>query len=536
MKSVISIISVLVCLSIVPTVFAATTNEGSFEFSDGSEVFYAFENGEVNDMTIDFDTKSLIISIDAYGPGSLGIAFSKDILDAKYGSQDAELFVLINGEQVTFSEERKSYSISIGLDILGTDTEVEIIGTHVLSQQTTPFENTVQNTLNLYVEPLPSWADYASNVMYDSTKAWEDANPDMKFYQVDSQEDADVIVQWVKEFGVEHVGFALGTIFIEVGLGDSNCLDEWMPFSDDYITHIMTHEIGHILGLEHDNDPNSIMYPVSLNLEYGIEETEYVLASNYYTFVPTCSIKDVTNYSFDVQTSDPSYGFDLYFIPSIEDFEKYDAGESFEYYADNNCYAKNVLKFSDTCEGVGVGSGLLIIMPEQSTDPLIDVSVKMQEVPYRQDTSVIVQTPKPPKVFEPVYSGTLSGQYNVFESTRFDFSIEYPSNWIVDDEVIEDEFGYSIVGFTPDGDYANSIYVTYGPEEPDRVGLTGNSYLHSMKESLRNWCSIADYEYDGFICDSFSAMNTKRISINGLDAYQIEYTYRKQTTVCILVH
>ena len=89
-------------------VFAATTNEGSFELSNGSEVFYAFENGEVNDMTIDFDAKSLIISIDAYGPGSLDLAFSKDVLDAKYGSQEAELFVLINGEQVTFSEERNS--------------------------------------------------------------------------------------------------------------------------------------------------------------------------------------------------------------------------------------------------------------------------------------------------------------------------------------------------------------------------------------------------------------------------------------------
>ena len=40
-------------------------------------------------------------------------------------------------------------------------------------------------TTNYYVysDPLPDYAkDYASNAIYDSTKAWEAANPNLKFY------------------------------------------------------------------------------------------------------------------------------------------------------------------------------------------------------------------------------------------------------------------------------------------------------------------------------------------------------------------
>ena len=83
-------------------------------------------------MLYDKDSKSIILKLNAFGDGSLGIAIPRSILDAKSGSQDAEFFVLINGEQVEFSEERNSYSRSIGIAMLSTDTEVEIIGTQVL--------------------------------------------------------------------------------------------------------------------------------------------------------------------------------------------------------------------------------------------------------------------------------------------------------------------------------------------------------------------------------------------------------------------
>ena len=38
----------------------------------------------------------------------------------------------------------------------------------------------------IYVEELPEWADYASNVMYLTTQAWEAANEDLQFLSVKS--------------------------------------------------------------------------------------------------------------------------------------------------------------------------------------------------------------------------------------------------------------------------------------------------------------------------------------------------------------
>ncbi|MEK0322601.1 MAG: hypothetical protein QQN47_07495, partial [Nitrosopumilus sp.] len=41
----------------------------------------------------------------------------------------------------------------------------------------------------IYVEELPEWADYASNVVFESTQAWEKNNPDLKFYQTEVSTD-----------------------------------------------------------------------------------------------------------------------------------------------------------------------------------------------------------------------------------------------------------------------------------------------------------------------------------------------------------
>ena len=67
-----------------------------------------------------------------------------------------------------------------------------------------------------YVEPLPDYASFASIVMDLSTTAWETANPGVEFIEVNSPQQANFQVQWVKEFGVEHVGYAFGSWFIEV--------------------------------------------------------------------------------------------------------------------------------------------------------------------------------------------------------------------------------------------------------------------------------------------------------------------------------
>lgn len=235
-----------------------------------------------------------------------------------------------------------------------------------------------ESSYSIYIDPLPSWATYAGNVMYDSTKMWEGANPGMKFYKASSPSNANFVVKWVKEFGVEHVGYAYGQQFVEVGLGDSNCNGKWQPYSPYYSAFIMAHEIGHILGHEHNNDPNSLMYPVALNREYAIEEQEFTLTKNYAQFVGLCTVKDMASYEYSVSSIDGKSGFDVYFVPSADELDKWSRDQSFSHYNTNGCFGKGYISYNGACNGVSRQGGLLIIMDDNAA-PLAKIKVQLLE-------------------------------------------------------------------------------------------------------------------------------------------------------------
>jgi len=231
----------------------------------------------------------------------------------------------------------------------------------------------------IQIDELPEWAGYASNVMYLSTEAWKEANEGLEFYTVESG--SDFIVQWVRDFGGEKVGYAIGSKFIEVGLGDSNCGGQWNPYSESYISHIMKHEMGHIFGHEHNNNPDSIMYPVAFNLEYGLVEEEYRLTEGYGQFIGFCTIKDLTSYEFSISTTDETYGFDYYIVPSYDEFEKWVDGKTFQHYSNKDCFGEGWLSISGTCKGVSKKSGIIVIMDNELTSPLVTITLKQLEQP-----------------------------------------------------------------------------------------------------------------------------------------------------------
>jgi len=237
-----------------------------------------------------------------------------------------------------------------------------------------------QKVFHVYVEHLPDYAQITSSVIMDAQKDWENSNPQIKFENVQSESEADVTISWLKEYETTKIGeYDYGNHFIHISLGDNNCLGKWQPFSAEFVKLIAEHEFGHFLGLGHSSDPKDIMYPIVPGHQYGIIEVEKDFEPNYFWFVPTCTSRDTTSFNFQITTSEPTYGFDVYFVPSIEELYKNSRGEKFQYYTGSECFGKNFRSFGGTCDGITKGSGLLIMVSHTLTKSVATFNVKLSE-------------------------------------------------------------------------------------------------------------------------------------------------------------
>ena len=97
-------------------------------------------------------------------------------------------------------------------------------------------------------------------------------NQDAKviFEVTKSKTDANVWITWVvRNIGEGVLGHAhLGKGVVEVALGDYNCDGSFQLYDVKSVKTIMTHELGHSVGLPHTNEKENIMYP-SLTPSYA---------------------------------------------------------------------------------------------------------------------------------------------------------------------------------------------------------------------------------------------------------------------------
>ena len=75
--------------------------------------------------------------------------------------------------------------------------------------------------------------------------------------------EANIWVTWVvRDLGEGVLGHAnLGKGVVEVAIGSYGCDGSFQLFDVDTVEYIMTHELGHSLGLNHSTDPENILYP-----------------------------------------------------------------------------------------------------------------------------------------------------------------------------------------------------------------------------------------------------------------------------------
>jgi len=83
--------------------------------------------------------------------------------------------------------------------------------------------------------------------------------------------DANLWVTWVvRDLGQGVLGHAnLGKGVVEVALGGYGCDGNFQLYHVNTVEYIMTHELGHGIGLKHSDDRESIMFPSMKNTQYA---------------------------------------------------------------------------------------------------------------------------------------------------------------------------------------------------------------------------------------------------------------------------
>ena len=115
--------------------------------------------------------------------------------------------------------------------------------------------------------------------LVSSFKYWEDQElksndgkpVKIHFITTKSQAEANLWVTWVvRDIGENVLGHAnLGKGVIEVALGGYGCDGNFQLFDVETVEIIMTHELGHCIGLKHTTDTESIMYPTIKEVKYA---------------------------------------------------------------------------------------------------------------------------------------------------------------------------------------------------------------------------------------------------------------------------
>ena len=85
----------------------------------------------------------------------------------------------------------------------------------------------------------------------------------MKFEVTNTKHEANVWVTWVvRDIGEGVLGHAhLGKGVVEVTLGDYNCDGNFQLYDVKIVESIMTHALGHSIGLTHVTEQSNVMYP-----------------------------------------------------------------------------------------------------------------------------------------------------------------------------------------------------------------------------------------------------------------------------------
>ena len=239
------------------------------------------------------------------------------------------------------------------------------------------------NKYSIYVHLQPEWTSYPGNIIFDVTNVWFNPisdtpqRPQNATKMIDDPHDISTLVPYnYNQIQQQHQ-----KSYVELQHEFGDCQTDWKPIPYRYAVDTIRGKIEAIQGVRDVTaDPYVVIFPDRPNVMYNLEEHDILMSKGYAQFIPVCTVSEsVTSYGYSLEISDPSKGFDVYFVPSIT--ELVDHGSlNFDFYEQSGCYAQNHNSFAGMCHSIHPESGLLIILPDTLEQPLTRVRVTLYEL------------------------------------------------------------------------------------------------------------------------------------------------------------
>lgn len=138
MRWLLSVVVAIVVSSIgIAPSFAQTQTYNIPNPQEGGQPYavnYDITSATVDDISINSQDTSLVISITTTGDGTLTMTLPRSVIDAKFGNADDQFFVLVDGADSDFDEKKTSTDRTITVSFPDGTQQIEIIGTQVVPE------------------------------------------------------------------------------------------------------------------------------------------------------------------------------------------------------------------------------------------------------------------------------------------------------------------------------------------------------------------------------------------------------------------
>lgn len=116
----------------------------------------------------------------------------------------------------------------------------------------------------------------------------------------------------------------------------------------------------------------------------------------------------------------------------------------------------------------------------------------------------------------------------VYQNIDYGFSIEYPNEWAVYDEIIQQNNWARIVTLASDSKWNASIGIDFFTDDSGFQGLQSQEYLDKLIDDVGERCASVSFDQYGFICTNYSVLDSKSAIVDGKTTYQLSYTFTRQ--------